>query len=438
MVVSRSKVERMQRLFPWLVRILGAVDLALFRMLGVSATWLLRRRVTAKSVRAKALAAAGVDQEVYHVSIEEIDKRIQKRIDAMVAMDDDKVWAGCGASGGGLRLGSLSIFMFEGRMVRTLVADLYVTKYAAKKNLKVRPPVFIMGSPRSGTTLLHELLAADHRWRVLTAAEGLMPVVEKDQDAMHLMLGGFAATMDGMKHIHHERWDGPTECRSCLENGLGAPHLTGTLFGAPIEYLTHDARNDYDFYAVQLAVLAHLGEDKRDWLLKNPMHCQHVADLFAAFPGAKVIWTHRHPKQSAASICSLQQHIMRWNLRDDGDTTAKSSSSENPWETLVVDRVVQSLDAATDFCDKHPKAPIHNVFFKDLVSDPISVVEGIYDFIQVPLSTDAKANMRAYMDQNKRDKRSGNHKYALADFGLDEARIDTLFSKYLAVYGDRL
>ena len=50
-------------------------------------------------------------------------------------------------------------------------------------------------------------------------------------------------------------------------------------------------------------------EDRRDWLLKDPAHLFSLEALFAAFPRARVVWTHREPKKVAPSICSLLAHV---------------------------------------------------------------------------------------------------------------------------------
>ena len=131
----------------------------------LSATRLLRWRVTPAKLRRRALRLAGLKTERYHLPIPLVDARLRAAVDACARADD--ALAGCAPGGRDLRLGVVGVFVLERRLTRQLVADLHVTAArAAEPRVDAAPagsPLVIVGPPRSGTTLLLELLACIDR-----------------------------------------------------------------------------------------------------------------------------------------------------------------------------------------------------------------------------------------------------------------------------------
>ncbi|KAH8071152.1 hypothetical protein JL721_4583 [Aureococcus anophagefferens] len=292
-------------------------------------------------------------------------------------MDDDKTLAGCVAGGRDLRLGTGSILVLERRLTRQLVADLHATRFANPKidEAPVGSPLVIVGPPRSGTTLLLELLACDgDTWRQLAAPDATTPCAVGGPSTARAvagltegLLGGQQYMFDKTKHIHYEHWAGPTECRTALENGCGAPYVLWWVFGLTDRLDAWmddeaDRDRDYAFYKAQLGVVKACGDkgldDPRDWLLKDPAHLFSLGSLFKALPDAKVM--------------------------------------------------------------------------TDLVADPIANVREIYAFAGKDLSDATVAKMQAYLDANKRDGRAGHHKYDCRDFGLEKDAINARFAAYKA------
>lgn len=361
----------------------------------VSGKQLLRKLSPAK-LRAHAVKLAGVSDEVYHVPTVEIDKRIQRAIDAVAKVD----------------VGIVGFFALERRLVRCLVVDLLVTRKVSvsdKKRPSPAKPLFIVGPPRSGTTLLLELLGKDQtHWRQLLTEEALFPVRENASRALvaqaHNWLAGLQLVMDSVKHIHYESWDGPTECRSALENGLGAPYIFWYLFGAldALRQWDHQG-SDYDFYKQQLEILAHPSDERR-WLLKDPAHCFSLDALFKTFPDACVVMTSRDKKKAAASMCSLEKHI--W------ETTLKAGATHD-YQKEVVDVLDGMMKKASEYRAAHPAANILDVSMEqDLVKDPIGTVEKIYDFAGLTLSPTAKSAMVSFLHEaNKKRSKMKKHTY---------------------------
>ena len=246
------------------------------------------------------------------------------------------------------------------------------------------------------------------------------------------LLGGQQYMFDKTKHIHYEHWAGPTECRTALENGCGAPYVLWWVFGLTDRldaWLDDDADRDgdYAFYKAQLDVVKWVsGGDARDWLLKDPAHLFSLPSLFRAFPNAKVVWLHREPAAAAASLCSLVSSLWTIVHRVDGTTGPMR------FRGRVVEYLGRMLDRGLAFRAAHPAADIHDLKMTDLVADPIANVREIYAFAGKDLSDATVAKMQAYLDANKRDGRAGHHKYDCRDFGLEKDAINARFAAYKA------
>ncbi|MEU9388051.1 sulfotransferase, partial [Streptomyces sp. NPDC048279] len=181
-------------------------------------------------------------------------------------------------------------------------------------------PVFVVGLPRTATTLTHGVLSlsADHRcpllWELLTP--GLEPGPEERRKAIataQRLVGGIDLFAPGFRHVHHLRPAGPEECTFAL------PHTVMPLSQAVIpEYLpwheSHDFAADYR-YLKQIYQVLQYGRPRRRWVLKSPLHLENLDALRAVFPDATIVWTHRDPATAVASFCSLVEHGMAVSTR---------------------------------------------------------------------------------------------------------------------------
>mmetsp|Transcript_781 Transcript_781/g.2230 ORF Transcript_781/g.2230 Transcript_781/m.2230 type:complete len:451 (+) Transcript_781:25-1377(+) len=414
------------RVVMWLA---GFVDVVVFDVLGVSGPSLLRWWLKPARLRAQAVRLAGCSEEKYHVATSEIDARLRRSVEAVASADE--TLGGCGKKGGGLRVGLVAVRALERRLVRQLVVDLLVTASSSTTGEDVvEDPLVIVGPQRSGTTVLLELLGKDTgTWRQLKTHEATLPLMLPQSprallDAGHEWLAGVEVVLDGVRHVHHERWDGPVECRTALENGVGAPYALWYIFGAAPDLWPQDqCQSDYLFYRTQLQSLS--DGSRRRWLLKDPVHCLSLDALFAAFPKATVIWTHREPRKAAASLCSLCRGIWSATLRED-----RARGQPPTYDAAVVDYLGKMLDRAVDYRTRHPNARIIDVPNERLREDPLSVVHDVYAFAEATLSPQARAAMVSFLAEQMDAAGKRGHTYDLADFGLDPTAIDARFRKY--------
>ena len=108
-----------------------------------------------------------------------------------------------------------------------------------------------------------------------------------------------------------------------------------------------------------------------------------------------------------------------------------STRKDSAWDVFV-EPLAKVVDAGLDFRKRHPRAAIYDLKMHDLARDPIGSLEGIYKFSNKMLSENVKGTMREYLAANRRQKRSGRHKYHAHDFGIDENTISLRFAHYEA------
>lgn len=311
---------------------------------------------------------------------------------------------------------------------------------AAHPDAAARTPsraIVVTGLPRTGTTLLHNLLAADPRHRVLRVWEALRPLpaeaggaapeirvaqAERWLDAFHDLVPDF-------RRIHPATATGPEECDALLQNTFASQHFDD-MFDAR-DYsawlATAELTGEYAHYATQLAVLSQSrepeGEGDRVWALKSPSHLGHLAELVAALPEATVVLCHRDPWEAVASYASLI-HTLRRAYSDVASPAVAGGQA--------LARAATAMARALDVRDRGPQdggATFVDVAYRDLVDDPLRAVARVYVLAGRSLEPDVAAAMRAWVDANPRHKH-GAHRYDLAEFGLSEGEVDAAFAGY--------
>jgi hypothetical protein len=158
------------------------------------------------------------------------------------------------------------------------------------------------------------------------------------------------------------------------------------------------------------------------WLLKTPQHLHTLELLFAVFPRAQVVLTHRDPAKTIPSLASFTHTL--WRLYSD---TPDARVVGAQWNTRMARAIHHAMDVRTAL----PAERFLDVQFADTLSDPLGVVEAIYRFADMPLSANVRAAMQAWLTQNGRDKRPA-HAYTLEQFGLSEAGLQHDYAAYRA------
>jgi hypothetical protein len=300
-------------------------------------------------------------------------------------------------------------------------------------------PLVVTGLPRTGTTLAHNLLAQDDHLRVLRLWEALRPApptalspAERAETQRlrvrqaETWLERTYAMVPGLQAIHPATAEGPEECDVLLQNSFASLHFDDMWNAEQYStwFATADLREEYRYYARQLALLAGTDDGLTRWLLKSPGHLGHLDALFEALPDAVIVQCHRHPAQAVASWASLVRAVR-------APHTAVLDLEVVGRQALA--RAWRATERAMQVRDTRPQAFV-DVSYERLVGRPAMVVTDVYDRLGRPLQPPAEGRMRRWLGDNLQHAH-GPHNYGLDEFGLRFDEVAERFAPYLDRFG---
>jgi hypothetical protein len=185
---------------------------------------------------------------------------------------------------------------------------------------------------------------------------------------------------------------------------------------------TTDWTSAYEYHKQFLQVLQ--SEAPGTWNLKLPSHALNVPTLLKTYPDARLVWTHRDPLTAVGSLCSLislahQGFIGRIDYQWLGENC--------PWQCE------QHANRLMDARDRLGKERIIDVYYADLMRDPIATMRTLYRALGDEFTPAAETGMRAWLADNPQDK-FGRHEYQLAKYGLTPEMVRPRFERYLSRY----
>ena len=297
----------------------------------------------------------------------------------------------------------------------------------------ISAPIFMVGLPRTGTTLLHELLAQDpeHRtpltWEVMFPSSTLEGSVnEAGQQALCARnLKWFNRMAPGFRRIHAVGAHLPQECIAITAHVFQS-FLFHTFKNIP-SYQTwlnqHGYQDSYRFHRQFLKQLQYFNGGGR-WVLKAPGHLFGLAELIDEYPDAVIIQTHRDPLRVIGSISS-NTVVLRRAFSEVVDAHAIGADCMQEWSAALDQAILVRDRASNHFID---------VMYHDLESRPLEVVRLIYQAMDKELAPDVAEKMNRYLAENPKG-RNGRHHYSLREFGLDAGRDAEKFEWYSRRFG---
>lgn len=292
-------------------------------------------------------------------------------------------------------------------------------------------PVFVIGAPRTGTTALHRLLAADPAHRVPEGWEFAMPappptVAGHDTDpriaAMADELVFPQSVAEGLRAIHTYSARMPKECLSAMSlSGRTEEFISRYHVPSYVAWLADtDMQPAYDMHRFVLQTLQRSMPTER-WVLKSPVHLQAIPELAATYPDARFVVTHREPASILASVSSLIA-TLRSAFSDDVDAEAIGR--------YHVGLYAQSLDLLVDHCDGGVLADrlVAHTPHQAMLDDPDAALDHVYAQLELPRS-DAARRAASERVHEAREDHAGAHHYVSADFGIDADDADR-FDRY--------
>jgi Sulfotransferase family len=328
--------------------------------------------------------------------------------------------------------------MMHGDLINTLATRMQVEDWLAKHpqllDAPIKKPLFVFGLPRTGTTLMINLLAADPATRSFLRWEIYNPMPPARPEELHAgpryeaEQAKSKMALEYMPHIaaiHYEEADSPTECQFLM-----TPSFCAQVYESQADipswrsWFLHEA--DYmpafRYHKRMLQALQTYAGGR--WTLKNPWHPLFLNELTTVYPDARLVMTHRDPAEVVGSACSLIKYV-RAIYSDDVDLKGIGESFADTFEVMIA--------RANAFKAKHGADAIYDVQYADTVRDPMAVVRGIYERFDEPLTAEAEAAMLAYLADNPKGKH-GSHSYDLAEYGLSVEGVRERFKDYIETY----
>lgn len=339
------------------------------------------------------------------------------------------------------RLNGVGRLIAFGELLRHLENRLRVTEDIRRNpsilDVEIVKPVFVVGLPRTGSTILHDLLARDPDSRVPMTWE-----------CHHMSPPAEAATFDTDPRIavceaHFE------QTSRALIPEFQAIHEMGALLAQECVML-----NAFDFrsviFANQFRIPSYQSwmetsdhgsvfrthkrqlqymqwhNPRARWVLKSTGHLFGLDALYQVYPDAQVIMTHRDPLKLLASHCSLVAMACSMGS-DQVDRREIGEMWSVSWE--------RAMRNGVEFRRTRPEAAsIFDMHFAALVRDPLEMVRRIYSHFELPLPPATEQRMQDFITGNPRE-RHGTHRYRLEDFGLDPVREREHYRFYQDYFG---
>ena len=295
----------------------------------------------------------------------------------------------------------------------------------------------LTGLPRTGSTMLHRMLAAAPnltgvRWyetQNYVPLEGEergdpAPRLEAAKGVIAYMLEAIPELMS----IHPMDIEQPDEEVIILGQLFSSSMIESTYF-VPDYAKWLSAQNPRKAYEDLIQILQSLqwqmpSRKGKSWVLKTPGHLMGLQTVLDVFPDAKIVMTHRNPVSTIPSYCSMEASLYKM-----GSTDISNAEIGDYWMV----RLKEWLDNFMQVRAAADSARFIDVNYKALLKTPAEEGLRVLNGAGIAESVDIKAGMEGWIEANRREHRAA-HKYSLADFGLSEATIKEHYKDYIAKY----
>lgn len=288
--------------------------------------------------------------------------------------------------------------------------------------VEIEKPIFIVSPPRTGSTILHHLMAQDPDSRYVAAWECNLPspppeLASYDTDPRieqweRAMARTYGIELSNLQAMHPMGARLPEECHPLVALGFKSQLFT-YQFNVPSYELWLESIDQSPIYATQKRMLQYLQWrcPRERWVLKSVSHVWALEEIFEHFPDARVVQTHRDPLKFLGSLISLMSVTLSMTS-DEVDLCAVGASWAASW--------ARALEKTIAFRDSGavPEARFFDVHYGEALKDHVGMIRRIYEHFGLPFTHRAETRITAFLAGNPKDKH-GAHSYELEDFGLD-------------------
>jgi hypothetical protein len=311
----------------------------------------------------------------------------------------------------------------------------FAKRHPELDEIDIERPVIITGFFRTGTTFLHNVLAADPNNRVARAWELSYPLgrlgdplgdVAWRRAQAKFTFGFNQAAIPDQGVAHHVTADSYEECFFLLENDMAV--LTFWIGFAAYEYahemLGWDMKEPYEFHKLQLKILNAQKSAKR-WVLKCPWHIWNMDALMAVYPDAQIIFTHRDIAKALASHCSLSARMA---------SKLKRSLDVHELGRFWLEYARIGLERAMEARKTVPESQLYDVRLKDMMASPMTVLQDIYAHFDLEFTNETAGFLEARISENPTSQ-EGEHEYSIEEFGLTNEQVRETLKTYNERFG---
>jgi len=311
----------------------------------------------------------------------------------------------------------------------------YIKRHPDTAEIPIERPVFIVGFPRTGTTLLQNLLALEEGSRALEFWELYQPVPIHEDPAVDRRLRlrkakevlTVAKTVaPEMPIVHDIRATTPEEdwLLMCNTGAVMNNDLANGLVRWGDFLMRYDMTGPYREFRRMLQVLAHWKPTGR-FVLKCPEHLWFLDDLLEVFPDACIVWPHRDPVSCIASYSSMISLTRRaWYGRIHAEYICDH----------ITDRFLTGVTRGMEVRERVGEDRFFDINFERLSRDPVGAIRDIHQHFDMPHDEGTDDLTRNWLAQPRSDK-PGRHVYSAAQWGLEVEEIYRRFAPYTERFG---
>jgi hypothetical protein len=299
---------------------------------------------------------------------------------------------------------------------------------------KIVKPVFIIGLGRTGSTILHDILAQDPAnrapltWEVTFPSPPPKTATFLTDPRIAQCEAGFPPMderREKFKAMHPMGAQLSQECVVMMADAMCTP-LFHNQFRVTEYQDWVDRAGDwahvYDFHHRQLQHLqsGHAGDR---WVLKTGAHMWGLEHLLRTYPDARIVFTHRDPVKSLTSYASLTALVR--SMGSDQVDRFEVAEDWNPRLKRALEHAIAVRSAG-----EYPQAVFYDMKFSEFIRDQFAVVEKIYDAFDLPMTAEAAAKMKWFIADNPQGKH-GIHRYSPEEYGIRPEVVRHDFRPYI-------